>query len=421
MGMLALLFMFVLIVAGNRMHATLTKSLKLGFENQDLVRSLREEKAAIELLNESLSVGIRERKKAEEELARSEHRYRSLIETARDIIWSVDLELRYTYVSPSVTEVLGYTVEEIMSMNPLDGIVPSSRDRVVRLYGRELGLKGERPAEANTPAPEAVEHYHKDGSVRWLEIVATYLYDEKRKPTGIIGISRDITERIRAEEQIQASLREKDVMLREIHHRVKNNLQVMSSLLALQASYSKDDKISQACKDSERRVWSMALVHETLYRSGNLAQIDAKQYLGTLVEELVAANVIDRGRVNLVMKIEPLRMNVDTAVNYGLIANELISNCLQHAFPEGRKGEINVSLRFVMEDEIELTVKDNGVGLRENVETKSTSSFGLDLVHMLVDELDGKIEIVKEGGTEFRITLKQDYTAIEGRENEKVM
>jgi two-component sensor histidine kinase len=224
-------------------------------------------------------------------------------------------------------------------------------------------------------------------------------------------LNNKISELELAEERIMASLNEKEVLLKEIHHRVKNNLQVMSSLLALQSGYYNDEKVVEACKNSERRVWSMALVHETLYRSDDLAHIDANQYLVKLLEDLMAAYAVDPARVSLLKEIEPLPMKVDSAVDCGLIVNELVSNCLKHAFPDGRDGEIELSLRLIGLDEIELAVKDNGVGLPAGVESGNSRSFGLDLVDMLVDELNGTIEIEREGGTEFRITFKQEDEA----------
>ncbi len=206
---------------------------------------------------------------------------------------------------------------------------------------------------------------------------------------------------------LEESLKEKEVLLREIYHRVKNNMQIISSLLSLQSSYIKDEKMLDIFRDSQNRVKSMALVHEKLYQSENLARIDFDKYINSLMRDLFQSYGTNAGRVTLKLEVEDISLGIDMAVPCGLVINELVSNSLKHAFTDGREGEIKIVFRAVGE-EIELIVSDNGVGIPENIDVRDTGSFGLHLVTILVeDQLEGSIELKRERGTEFRIRFRR--------------
>ena len=205
-------------------------------------------------------------------------------------------------------------------------------------------------------------------------------------------------QRKRAEEALKASLQEKEVLLKEIHHRVKNNMQVISSLLSLQSRHLEDPKAIGMFKDSQHRIRSMALVHEKLYQSKDLSRIDFGQYLQNLIVYLVHSYQIDSGRIGLKIDVGGAALDINTAIPCGLIVNELVTNALKHAFPGGRKGEVRVTLRTGAGGKLTLTVGDNGVGWPAEADFRRTETLGMQLVTMLVDQLDGSIELEKKTG-----------------------
>ncbi|MFQ6041306.1 MAG: histidine kinase dimerization/phosphoacceptor domain -containing protein [Candidatus Poribacteria bacterium] len=212
--------------------------------------------------------------------------------------------------------------------------------------------------------------------------------------------------RKQTEEQIKTSLQEKEVLLKEIHHRVKNNMQVIVSLLNLQRRYIKDEKYGEMFRESQNRIRSMALIHEKLYQSENLTNIDFAEYIRSLASTLFQTYEA-YGKIALKMNIEDISLSIDSAIPCGLILNELVSNSLKYAFPEGKEGEIKIILRSADENEIELIVSDNGVGIPEDVDIKNTESLGLQLVATLTEnQLDGEMQLNRTEGTEFRIKFK---------------
>jgi two-component sensor histidine kinase/PAS domain-containing protein len=215
-------------------------------------------------------------------------------------------------------------------------------------------------------------------------------------------IAIDVTERKNKEDQIKASLKEKETLLQEIHHRVKNNLTVVSSLLSLQANNMNDEKLTAALMESKRRVHSMSLIHETLYQSESLSSIDMNIYLSKL-SRAVAQNFTTGSKTNLKIEAENILIGSKQASPVGLIVNELITNSYKYAFPENRNGEIKIELRR-FEGQIELKYTDNGIGMPKNFDWKNSKSLGLKLVRTLVEnQLDGSIEMKSNNGTKFTI------------------
>jgi len=218
------------------------------------------------------------------------------------------------------------------------------------------------------------------------------------------NLARDITEKKLAEEQINAALKEKEILLREIHHRVKNNMQVITSLLSLQSDTIKDQQYADMFRESQERIRSMALIHETLYQSEDFANIDFDGYLWALINNLFISYGINPEIISMKIKTNDLSLALDYAIPCGLIINELVSNCLKHAFPDEREGEIQIVLQEISENEIELTVSDNGMGIPEEFDFGTTESLGLDLVKVLAEhQLGGRIEMNGTGGTRFSI------------------
>ncbi|MGB0385953.1 MAG: sensor histidine kinase [Ardenticatenaceae bacterium] len=240
--------------------------------------------------------------------------------------------------------------------------------------------------------------------------------DKRHKATTsfAVAVIHDITKRKRAEDKIQASLKEKEVMLKEIHHRVKNNLQIISSLLYLQSKAIKDQKALDIFQESQSRVKSMALIHDKLYQSNDLARINFGQYIRHLVRYLSDTYRMLQA-ITFNINVDEVFLNIDTAIPCGLIINELISNALKYAFLDQEKGEIKVDFHVLGNDQLELVVADNGVGFPEHINFKKTRSLGLQLVNKLVKQLSGTIELKSAGvplngedsGTEFRITFSK--------------
>jgi two-component sensor histidine kinase len=194
--------------------------------------------------------------------------------------------------------------------------------------------------------------------------------------------------------------------LKEVHHRVKNNLQVVCSLLDLQSQYSHDPATVEMFRENQHRVRSMAMVHERLYRSQELANVDFADYIENLSNYLFRSYQID-GRISLEVKVHGVRLSIERAVPCGLLVNELVSNCLKHAFKGREHGRIRIELRTVAEDEILLAVSDDGVGLSPSIEPGTTASFGMQLVEALVNQLHGKVSIDRKAGTTIRIVFPQ--------------
>ena len=229
------------------------------------------------------------------------------------------------------------------------------------------------------------------------------LPDEKGKINQILSVVENITERKQAEEKIKASLKEKEILLQEIHHRVKNNMSVISGLLDLQMNNTDNKIAKEALQDSQNRVQSMSMIHETLYRSDNLADIDLARYLSDL-GKVVLQNYAISKTVHFKVKAESVMIDSKLASTVGLIVNELIANSLKYAFTDDREGEILLELKSNKENGVELMVSDNGVGIPKGFDLKTADSLGLKLVKMLVEnQLDGSIKMESNNGTKFTI------------------
>ena len=220
-------------------------------------------------------------------------------------------------------------------------------------------------------------------------------------------LQAELSERKQAEANLKNSLKEKEILLKEIHHRVKNNLCVVASLLELQSHTVADPQLAKMFEESQNRLYSMALIHEKLYRSINLAQINFGEYLEDLVSNLFQSYNISDNRIQLQVLAEPIYLNVETATPCGLIANELVSNSLKHAFPDGTTGTVSVECYQTGDREIHLFIKDNGIGFPQNIDFRKTNSMGFQVVCTLTDQLEGSIELSRQTGTAFHLKLSE--------------
>ncbi|HEY9824991.1 MAG TPA: histidine kinase dimerization/phosphoacceptor domain -containing protein, partial [Stenomitos sp.] len=248
---------------------------------------------------------------------------------------------------------------------------------------------------------------HKDGSYRWLYDQQKVVFDEQGVPLEWIGYLVDITERKQVEEQLKRSLQEKDVLLREIHHRVKNNLNVIIGLLNLQASYVEDDEVVEMFTHSKNRIRTMALLHEQLYRSEDLGRIEVSSYIEQLVDNLAAAYEDRASQIDFCLNIVPVALNIETAIPCGLLINELVTNSFKYAFPEGQAGKISITLARVNQH-LDLTIQDDGIGLPPNLDIQSCPSLGLRLVRLLALQLGAEFTLDKPSiGTCFHLVFSE--------------
>jgi len=222
-----------------------------------------------------------------------------------------------------------------------------------------------------------------DGTVRILSSKGEVITDSNGKPLRIVGTEQDITEQKMAEEKIKSSLKEKEMLLQEIHHRVKNNLQVISSLLRLQSRYIKDQETIDIFKETQNRVRSIAILHEKLYQSDDLAKIKFDEYVKILAEDLLYFYELDEGNIKMIIDIEDVSLNIETAIPCGLIIDEMVANSLKYAFPDGRNGEIKIELHSDENNQFNLRVSDNGVGIPQEVDPEKADTFGMQLSNTL--------------------------------------
>ncbi|MBN2543927.1 PAS domain S-box protein [bacterium] len=236
-------------------------------------------------------------------------------------------------------------------------------------------------------------NFRKDGTSFPTFISTTLLKDNKGKSIEILMVCRDITEWKKAEEQIRNALTEKELLLKEIHHRTKNNLQVISSLLKLQAGYIENESVLEVFTETRNRIKSMSLVHEKLYRSEDLAVIDFENYIKSLASQLFASFVINSSKIRFQVEAKNVFLGIDTAIPCGLIINELVSNALKHAFPNNMDGVISIELTSKGKEDYAMLIQDNGMGFPKDIDFKNTASLGLQIVNTLVKQLKGSIEI----------------------------
>ena len=246
-----------------------------------------------------------------------------------------------------------------------------------------------------------------DGTVRILSSKGEVITDPNGKPLRIVATEQDITEQKLADEKIKSSLKEKEMLLQEIHHRVKNNLQVISSLLRLQSRYINDQKSIDIFKETQNRVRSIAILHEKLYQSEDLAKIRFDEYVKILAEDLLYFYELDKSNINMKIDMEEISLNIETAIPCGLIIDEMVANSLKYAFPDGRNGEIKIELHSDDKNKYFMCVSDNGIGISTDIDPEKTDTFGMQLIKYLTKQLKASIELDKSNGTAYNLTFNE--------------
>lgn len=327
-------------------------------------------------------------------------KFEAVVETAGDGIITADELGRVESFNAAAERMFGYPAEKItgksvsmlLSADAGEASAPFSMPFDVRL-DESIGSRREASGR------------RRDGSAFPVELnVGEVNFGERRIYTLIL---RDITERKREEAKLKSSLQEKEILLKEIHHRVKNNLQIISSLLNLQSGHIHDPRALEVFKEGQGRVRSMALIHEKLYQSDDLARVDFYEYISNLAAYLFRSYEVNSGAVTLNVESEDVMLGVDTAIPCGLIINELVSNSLKHAFPGGGGGSITIRLRPADSEHLTLTVSDDGVGLPPDFDVRNTPSLGLQLVNTLARQIGGEVEVADGAGAEFKITFRK--------------
>jgi PAS domain S-box-containing protein len=342
---------------------------------------------------------ITERRRAEAALRLSEEKYRTILESIQEGYFEVDLKGWFVFFSDWFCEVTGYSREEGMGLSFRDYMTPDSAENVEKLFNK-IYLTGLPTTKLD------YEVVLKNGERRFHQLSASLTRDAAAHPVGFRGVVRDITAQKLAEKELKAALKEKEVLLKEIHHRVKNNMQVISSLLNLQEYQVTDATGREALQDIRGRIMSMALIHEQLYRSTSLARIELQSYALDMAHSLLESYTSNRGAIKLLVDAEEVILDVDQAVPCGLILNEIITNSLKHAFRGSNAGRISIKGRITPDREAELVVGDNGPGLPQDLDWRRTRSMGLSLVVGLAEQqLGGRIELDNTQGAAYTITF----------------
>lgn len=349
-----------------------------------------------------------------EKWEKNEENYYSFIQNLHGIGFQLDENLLLIFLHGPVEEMTGYTKQDFLSekVDWQEIIIPEDRSVI---------FENRRKLKSNQEFIIQSEYRirAKNGEIKWVREFVRKIPSESRVSAKFQGSVHDITQYKTAEEALKKI---EGTRIKEIHHRIKNNLQVISSLLSLQAEKFEDKKVLEAFRESQNRVASIAIIHEELHEGNSIDTLDFADYLQKLTADLFSSYQVGKNRVNLKLELKHVYLDMDTAIPLGIIVNELISNSLKHAFPDGDKGEIGIQLQEVdkyisklekpetsisCQDEPNsdyiLTVADNGRGIPEEIDFRNTDSLGLQLVNILVEQIDGCIELRRNKGTEFVI------------------
>ena len=359
---------------------------------------LRENNA---ILLEGFMIDITSRKKVEMALIENEEKFRELFNNMSS---GVAVYEAHDNGNDFVFKDINKTSEMIEKVSRNEIIGKSVLDVFPSI--KEFGLFEvfQKVWKTGNPEHHPVSFYQDEKIAGWRE---NYVY---KLPSGeIVAVYDDITRRKQAEEQVKKNLEEKEVLLQEIHHRVKNNMQVVSSLLRMQSRYFKDEFDKKLILDSRNRVNSMALIHESLYQSKDLSQIDFEYYIKNLIGHLISTFGSKAEHIKYKQNINKIFLNINKAIPCGLIVNELISNSIKYAFPDGKEGEISINMEL-KDNEYTLFVFDNGVGLPEEVDFLKPESLGLQLISALTKQLHGTVDLERKNGTYYTIRFKKEFT-----------
>jgi PAS domain S-box-containing protein len=346
-----------------------------------------------------LREGVASRRELQQAAVQQRNQFYTTLRSIGDGVITTDKKGYVTFINPVAQTLTGWNFEEAVGrqlMNVYTIINEETRQAVENSVAKVL----------TDSVIGLVNHtilISKNKKEIPIDVSGAPIKDEKGGITGIVLVFRDNTERKQAEEKVIASLKEKQTLLDEIHHRVKNNMNIISSLLKLQSNNIEDEHTKNILKESQNRIYAMSAIHETIHGSENLSEINLKTYLYKITDSIFQSSSINPKKVKLKNDITEIPISINQASPIGLVTNELISNSLKYAFPDGREGEISVAMNM-LDKELQLTIKDNGVGMPKDFDWKNTKSLGLKLVCTLVEnQLDGSIDMESKNGTKFTI------------------
>ncbi len=358
-------------------------------------------------LYEAIQQELIEHKQAEKALQKSKEHLQLAINAARIAIWDWNIKKNYTIWSNNAEEVLGFRPGSFGNNYEayMKWVHPEDVEAINDLVSHTLEEKQvEYQSEHRVIRP--------NGEIRWINALGQVFYDSSGSPLRIAGIMIDITERTRAKEQIKTSLREKEMLLREVHHRVKNNLQIVSGLLDMSSQRATQPEVTNLLAESRARVQTMALIHSQLYQSERFDSIDLKHHLRQLLGFIEQAYASQSRAISTSIEAAEITLSLTQAIPCALALNEVLTNAYRHAFEEGQKGTIRISIQHRVDtdrgvDTIVISVKDNGVGLPEEVDIDTADSLGLKLVRGLIQgQLRGQVQIERNQGTQVTMEFK---------------
>jgi PAS domain S-box-containing protein len=322
---------------------------------------------------------------------------RAIVEQSSDLMAVCSGDGMLVYVSPACLSLLGRQSTELVGRQWTEIVASEDREALQAMVATSGQAAAERPI---------LRCSRKDGSLAWMEARVALIKAGPSSQQMIVLTLHDVTAQREHELHMQTSLREKEILLREIHHRVKNNLQVIQSLLKMRARLLPEGETRAAIEATSQRVHAMALVHERLYQRADVASLSLADYLLDLFSGVENSSLVGRGQIELVLDADDIPLDLDCAVPFGLLANELMSNCFKHGFPDGRRGTIAISIHRI-NDIVCMTVKDDGVGLPEPFEAGNTSSMGLKLAASLAHQLGGRLDFSSDNGCRIETRLKR--------------
>ncbi len=349
-------------------------------------------------LIDNLKIEVSERKLAESALRESEEKYRFLVESSNSIILRMDVAGRITYANDFAVSFFGYSREELMMKSIIGTIVPP-----VDRSGRNLEamiidiFKNPELYQRNEN-----ENIRKDGSTVWILWSNRGIIDESGNYSGILSIGNDITERRLAELEVKKLLKEKEILLHEVHHRIKNNMNMIAGLLFLQSESIDNYAAVSALKDAQSRVISMMLIYDKLFRSDDFDNVSSGSYLPDLITGIISS-FPDVGHIRVETRIDDYMLDSNVIIPVGIIINELLTNSYKYAFPGRKEGLIEVQFLNVGNGSFEIRVKDNGAGMPDSVLAGESRGFGVNLVYMLTEQMHGTVDVFRSGGTTFVI------------------
>jgi len=346
---------------------------------------------------ELLDKNVKERTR---ELSESEEKYRKLIETTSEGFWLIGTDKKTIDVNQSLCNMIGYSRYELIGKTPFD-FVDDEDLKVFKEQTSKITSTVHRSYEISLKK--------KNGSDFPTIFNATSLLDKKGEPAGSFSFVTDITERKQAEKQIEKDLKEKSTLLRELYHRTKNNMQVISSMLRLRSMRTDEEFIHTTFKEINNKIKAMSLVQEKLYKSKNLSEINLKEYIEELIDLLRKSYDLASDRIAFQLELEDIPILLDCAVPLGLIINELISNAFKHAFPNKMKGEISIKSYKEKNGIINIHLEDNGVGIPADLNLKESDSIGLQTMFSLIEfQLKGEVNYVTDEGLKWHLKIKDN-------------